>query len=411
MPNIRIIENVFTEEEIQELISNQESSDNEVIRDKIAKSFDLESFPHKIPVRVAKSDMQEHVDTQQGSSQFKHTYLYYLNDSPGNLVIAGESYEIKKNRGYIFEQGLTHSVTGTHGEPRYMIGPMNENGREVGVPLFTITNVSKSSGYPGDSIQITLLLQFIPYEIADTPVIVSFGSTDVSSTIYNRTNDLGGVIIVINTVVPNGSGNVDLSVTIQCQPTETTDYQPITSDTFTFSITPIPISNACFIADTLVRTDQGIMPIQNVDATKNTIHQMPIVVVTRTQLQDRFLICIEKDALGLHKPCKKTVVSPLHKIFYRGQMMESYRLLHLCRNVRKVENKGAVLYNILQKEPGSMVVNNMIFETLDPKHPIAAIYRNDKLTQNEKDYLIVNYNRAICENDIHKFKRVMKRFG
>ena len=43
-----------------------------------------------------------------------------------------------------------------------------------------------------------------------------------------------------------------------------------------------------------------------------------------------------------------------------------------------------------------MIVNNLIVETLDPKHIIAKLY-NSKLTKNEKYNLIININKAAKE--------------
>ena len=86
-----------------------------------------------IPMRWIKGDSSPHVDV--ASSNFEHTYLMYLNDSPGDLVIADESYPIQANTGFVFNEGLAHETRNTENVPRLLLGPMNESAESVGAPL------------------------------------------------------------------------------------------------------------------------------------------------------------------------------------------------------------------------------------------------------------------------------------
>jgi hypothetical protein len=86
-----------------------------------------------IPMRWIKGDTPEHVD--KGTDDFNNTYLMYLTDSIGNLIIDGQSYPINAGDAHIFNEGLSHSTINTGDSERLMIGPMSENGFHVGIPF------------------------------------------------------------------------------------------------------------------------------------------------------------------------------------------------------------------------------------------------------------------------------------
>lgn len=83
-----------------------------------------------IPMRWIKGNMHPHVDV--GISDFNDTYLIYLTESSGDLVIDNQLYPINKNYAYVFNEGLSHQTINTGNDPRLLIGPMNENGLSVG---------------------------------------------------------------------------------------------------------------------------------------------------------------------------------------------------------------------------------------------------------------------------------------
>lgn len=86
-----------------------------------------------IPMRWIKGDTAPHVDV--GSSTFDNTYLLYLNDSPGELIVNLQSYAIQANTGFVFNEGLTHETQYTEHVPRLLLGPMNEFAQPVGSAL------------------------------------------------------------------------------------------------------------------------------------------------------------------------------------------------------------------------------------------------------------------------------------
>jgi hypothetical protein len=105
-----------------------------VIRDSLNARFGLHlSVDSQIPMRWIKGDTAPHVDV--GASNFKNTYLLYLNDSPGNVVIDSQSYPIEANTGFVFNEGLSHETQYTENVPRLLLGPMNELTEPVGAAL------------------------------------------------------------------------------------------------------------------------------------------------------------------------------------------------------------------------------------------------------------------------------------
>ena len=131
------------------------------------------------------------------------------------------------------------------------------------------------------------------------------------------------------------------------------------------------IGNICFPANTPIRTNQGIIPIDKLDPEIHTIYNKPIVAITKTVTWDKYLVCFEKDALGLNHPTEKTIMSKHHKIYYKGKMIEAYRF----KNTKKVKYTGEVLYNILMNDYEKININNLICETLHPKNNVAKLYK------------------------------------
>jgi len=87
----------------------------------------------QIPMRWIKGDVEPHVDV--GHSQFENTYLVYMNDSPGELIVDSQSYPIQSNTGFVFNEGLHHETLHTGNVARLLVGPMNELAEPVGSPL------------------------------------------------------------------------------------------------------------------------------------------------------------------------------------------------------------------------------------------------------------------------------------
>jgi hypothetical protein len=101
------------------------------IRTTLQSQFGLTlSTGSSIPMRWIKGDNAPHIDI--GASKFERTYLVYLNSSPGELVIDSQSYPIKTNSGFVFNEGISHETLSTENVPRLLLGPMNELAEPVG---------------------------------------------------------------------------------------------------------------------------------------------------------------------------------------------------------------------------------------------------------------------------------------
>jgi hypothetical protein len=117
----------------------------------LKSNFGLE-FPEnsEIPMRWIKGDIAPHID--HGASAFRNTYLVYLNNSPGELIVDGDSFPITRNTGLMFNEGTIHKTVNTQNIPRLLLGPMNEFAEPVGGPLLFIyyfNNLDDAlAGYP-----------------------------------------------------------------------------------------------------------------------------------------------------------------------------------------------------------------------------------------------------------------------
>jgi len=101
------------------------------IRSTLQSRFGLDlSTRSTIPMRWIKGDTAPHIDS--GASNFQNTYLLYLNDSPGELIVDSQSYPIEANSGFVFNEGLSHETRSTENVSRLLIGPMNEFVEPVG---------------------------------------------------------------------------------------------------------------------------------------------------------------------------------------------------------------------------------------------------------------------------------------
>lgn len=109
------------------------------IRSSLEKNFGLNlSNKTTVPMRWIKGDTAVHIDI--GSTTFENTYLVYLNNSPGELIIDNSQLYITKNTGYIFNDGLLHKTQNTEDVPRLLLGPMNEFANQVGAAVIYYDN-------------------------------------------------------------------------------------------------------------------------------------------------------------------------------------------------------------------------------------------------------------------------------
>lgn len=128
---------------------------------------------------------------------------------------------------------------------------------------------------------------------------------------------------------------------------------------------PVITSSACFIKGTPVATDQGIVPIDELVPSVNTIRGMRIVDILKTHLKQTSMFQFEPNALFPNVPNQQTTMSPNHRVFYKGHMRKACDFENFP-NVNKLEYTGEILYNVVLETHDAMVVNNMVVETLGP---------------------------------------------
>jgi hypothetical protein len=104
---------------------------SETIKNKLENGLGIH-LSETIPMRWIKGDTAPHTD--KGEKNFNNTYLVYLTDSIGNLIIDGQTYPIAAGDAHIFSEGVEHSTLNTGNSERLMIGPMSESGFRVGLP-------------------------------------------------------------------------------------------------------------------------------------------------------------------------------------------------------------------------------------------------------------------------------------
>jgi|LauGreDrversion4_1035100.scaffolds.fasta_scaffold67240_1 hypothetical protein len=245
------------------------------IRDTLQTRFSL-SLPTKIPMRWIKGDSVPHVDT--GASTFKNTYLVYLNDSPGELIVDAQSYPIQSNIGYVFQEGLSHETQHTENMPRLMIGPMNELAEPVGnIPITyfaTETDALNQQNAQGGSFSFTVgsspgtTLSNTSWKIASN----SPGSSP-QNLVYNNGDDLN-------------SG----------------DYY------FLYPALAQPTYIACFNENTKILTNKGYVAIQDlrkgdlVVTLKNGYKPVDMIgyreienVICEEKIKDKLYVCTNKE--------------------------------------------------------------------------------------------------------------------
>jgi hypothetical protein len=157
-------------------------------------------------------------------------------------------------------------------------------------------------------------------------------------------------------------------------------------------------SNICFVAGTPVKTDQGLIPIEQLDHTVNTIDGQHIVAITKITSTDSYLIRIPKDHLGENAPDTETIISQLHKVLYNGVMTRAKQI----PGVSKVDYDGQPLYNVLLDTYGTMIVNNLTVETLHPQANVAVLYKHittNNLSDVERDKMIKVFNKRLALGD------------
>jgi hypothetical protein len=163
------------------------------------------------------------------------------------------------------------------------------------------------------------------------------------------------------------------------------------------------IGDICFPGNTLVKTDQGELMISKLVPGKHTIRNRRILGISKTVSLDDYLVKLPKDSLYEKVPCRDTLVSRNHLIYYKGRMVKSGALSLFSDKVRHVKYTGEVLYNVIMEEHDMMMVNNLLCETLDPCNALARLtLKMNDLSVFEQSELIRCHNKFVRSRGMFK---------
>lgn len=321
------------------------------IKNKINDVFNINVTT--VPFTLIKGDTLPHIDS--GSNTFDYTHLIYLNDSPGELIIDDVSYNISKNTGFKFREGLSHKTINTDSVTRMLIGPMDHLGNPVGWVIGVLYYASESDA-ENDINQIAY---------ADSYVI---GENLLSGSIGSYTHWMVNNLITTDSNISDsfdGYGNIY----------NNGDELPITTNDAQYRIYAVENGNICFVKGTPITTDQGVVKIDKIDIKTNTIAGKPIIAITKSVSEEKYLVKFCTGSLGENIPSENVTVSANHKVYHNGKLQKAIDLVNGTTIKKKIYN-GEVLYNILLESYLMINVNGMTCESLEPTNPIAKKYIN-----------------------------------
>lgn len=245
----------------------------------------------------------------------------------------------------------------------------------------------------------TQKLRFVNYTLDENGRITSFDNLEVNgfsntnfvlenlSTFWDNARILDGFVTKVSMSVYSSGGNFEsdhnhiwfITPVLESESLLSVDYLKLTSAWFTVEeleddnvTNPLYVSNnnICMYPDTIIKTDQGDVRIDELSVLKHTINNKKIRHVTRSYSHD--VIRIEKNALGKNIPDKCTHMSGNHVIKYKGDPIEAKKLIHIVPSgISMINNSKSILYNILLDEYTFINANNTITETLHPSNLVA----------------------------------------
>jgi hypothetical protein len=152
----------------------------------------------------------------------------------------------------------------------------------------------------------------------------------------------------------------------------------------TYESTDLTFTNNCFIAGSMVKTDQGDVAIEKI-TTENTVNGKKVKRILSRLYNDE-LIKIKKDAFDTNVPDRDTHMTKNHKIkfgekYIKAKTLEKYHIKNK-KKILKVENNQVRVYNLQFEEYQDIVVNNMETESLHPTFDFDAVSRRNAHKRN-----------------------------
>jgi hypothetical protein len=114
-------------------------------------------------------------------------------------------------------------------------------------------------------------------------------------------------------------------------------------------------------------------------------------------MNENKIVCIEKHALGINIPNRKTYISNNHGILYNKKLIPAKQLVGRFRGIYHTKYNGEILYNILMEKHYIININNIRVETLNPKNIVAKLYTSN-YNNEEKMKLILEINENSKNN-------------
>jgi len=185
-------------------------------------------------------------------------------------------------------------------------------------------------------------------------------------------NNYTNFIIQASTKTLNGSWSTPTNLSAAGQDASFPQIAIYNYTTTTTTIPPTTTEPICLVSGTPIVTDQGIVPIEQIDTTKHTISNKRIVAVTKTITPEKHLVVFEKDSIAINCPSQLTIMTPGHEVLYKGKLVQSKHFVGRLDGVHTIPYNGKdILYNVLLEQHGLMKVNNMVLETLHPSNKVA----------------------------------------
>jgi hypothetical protein len=353
--------------------------------------------------------------------------------SDGGTSIATNCYSwgLMTSQNFDNENGIFSG--GTSGENRQFFNcySANDNWSNIaanallsGTPNYPTTLIGTSWAATGGADYPYELngMGYTPYSLTNivtspTPALqqtytqtIQKGQTSVAAIIPGHSYDIfkisGGTPSSYATITMNDNTGIISSTTASAAGTYTITLRNTGSYNFTtFELTiseaPAPISDICFPAGTPIQTDQGIIAIDKINTAIHTIRNRKIEGVVMTKLNNNYLVCFEKNALGFNVPCRRTIMSANHLVSYEGQMKKAKEFLNHFNSIHKVKYNGEMMYNVLMEKHEVILVNNMVCETLDPSNTMAKIFYSFKNISPEQQKIIVDKMNQEVFNKMH----------
>jgi len=217
----------------------------------------------RVPMRWIKGDTPSHIDNGTNESG---TYLIYLTDSPGKLVIGQQEHPIRRNTGHRFNENIEHYTTGISDIARLVMGPMNNHGVSVGGPVlsyFSNQTDALNNNY------INSIASGATYILGDS--------------IYD--GSLNGItdwkVITFNSPSPAGTINPGIY----------TNGTDVTSLVGTYGVSVFPTNMICFLGGSTILTNKGYKFVEDIkrgDLVKTLTHGLvPVHGVGSKKIHNR----------------------------------------------------------------------------------------------------------------------------